>query len=511
MNKGTGAVDLTQAIGYDIAMNAVKLSDSTELTFRIPTLDNTLANSIDYQNAQIPSKEDIEQFSQTHTNRIAFKHAYSQKNVEKDWGLHTLQAIKFAFRQLNYQFPMATFTTENTLVMAASVSNGGGAALRAAEQDTEGLIDAVVVAEPNINPLSSVQEFSIKMGDRKEITNHSKPAYEYFVISELYGACASKDLLLTNALWAGNGAGRGEVNGRCDALVTAGLLDAGTYEELGAQSVAKLNEAAYLPESNPLLVGYAGIDLFQSLVATYGNAYSRSSVIDSLCSVSMAGVNEENRPSENTSYTTLAANSSGIPRTANLVLIKDDAQGGEIKQSVATSSNGTKDYNFEAALCWYQLYFNEGNPLNEDLIQGINEIKANGNLQGIPTIIVHGRNDALIPVNHSSRPYFALSKLTQGDKANIHYYEVTNAQHLDSLNGTYSTYGNMHFVPLDYYFKNSLEIMYSHLTNGQSIPNSQVVKTTAPDGALKLSDLTQIQTSPDHPITFTNLTLLIPE
>ena len=69
----------------------------------------------------------------------------------------------------------------------------------------------------------------------------------------------------------------------------------------------------------------------------------------------------------------------------------------------------------------------------------------------------------------------------------------------------------MHFVPLDYYFKNSLEIMYSHLTNGQSIPNSQVVKTTAPDGALKLSDLTQIQTSPDHPITFTNLTLLIPE
>ena len=63
----------------------------------------------------------------------------------------------------------------------------------------------------------------------------------------------------------------------------------------------------------------------------------------------------------------------------------------------------------------------------------------------------------------------------------------------------------------DYYFKNSLEIMYSHLTNKKSLPDSQVVKTTAPNGVLKLSDLTQIQATPEYPITFTGLTLMIPE
>ena len=511
MNKGTGAVDLTQAIGYDMTLNAVELSHSTELTFRIPTLENTSPNSNDYQGVPVPSQESREQYQQTYSHRLAFKHAHSQKNIEKDWALHTLQAIKFAFRQLNYQFPMATFSAENTLVIAASVSNGGGAALRAAEQDTESLIDAVVVAEPNINPKTSAQKFTIKMGDRKEVTNHSKPAYEYFLISELFAACASQDPTLTNSLWAGNGAGRGEVYARCDALVEAGLLNEGSYEALGAQSVAKLNDAAYLIESKPLLVGYAGIDLFQSLLATYGNAYSRSSVVDSLCHISMAAVGEDNQPMENSHYATLAATSNGIPRTANVVLIKDDAQEGEIKQSLATSSNGTKDYNLEGALCWQQLYFNEENPLNKRLLQGINEVKGSGNLQGIPTIIVHGRNDALIPVNHSSRPYYALSQIAQGDEGNIHYYEVTNAQHLDSLNGTYATYGNMSFVPLDYYFKTSLDMMYAHLTNANPLPASQVVKTTAPNGALKLSDLTPIQDTPEYPITFTGQALLIPE
>jgi hydroxybutyrate-dimer hydrolase len=38
----------------------------------------------------------------------------------------------------------------NTLVIASSVSNGGGAAIAAAEQDTEGLIDGVAVSEPAI-------------------------------------------------------------------------------------------------------------------------------------------------------------------------------------------------------------------------------------------------------------------------------------------------------------------------------------------------------------------------
>ncbi|MGT2490343.1 3-hydroxybutyrate oligomer hydrolase family protein [Cupriavidus basilensis] len=44
-----------------------------------------------------------------------------------------------------------SFGPDKIVVIASSVSNGGGAAVAAAEQDTQGLIDGVAVAEPNLN------------------------------------------------------------------------------------------------------------------------------------------------------------------------------------------------------------------------------------------------------------------------------------------------------------------------------------------------------------------------
>ena len=43
-------------------------------------------------------------FNAAFPNRIAFKHAHSQQNPEKDWGTDTLNAIRFAFYVLNEQF-----------------------------------------------------------------------------------------------------------------------------------------------------------------------------------------------------------------------------------------------------------------------------------------------------------------------------------------------------------------------------------------------------------------------
>jgi len=41
-----------------------------------------------------------------------------------------------------------TITPANTIVISSSISNGGGESLQALEQDTEGLIDGIAVAEP---------------------------------------------------------------------------------------------------------------------------------------------------------------------------------------------------------------------------------------------------------------------------------------------------------------------------------------------------------------------------
>jgi len=70
----------------------------------------------------------------------------------------------------------------------------------------------------------------------------------------------------------------------------------------------------------------------------------------------------------------------------------------------------------------------------------------------------------------------------------------------------------MYFVPIDYYFKKSMDLMYKHLKDGTALPASQVVKAKAPtEGVLALSDLVGIETTPSSPITFDGVDLVIPE
>ena len=66
-----------------------------------------------------------------------------------------LNSIELAFSVLNIHHPGPNgrrHTSDNTVVIASSVSNGGGASLLAAELDRSGLIDGVAVSEPNVQP-----------------------------------------------------------------------------------------------------------------------------------------------------------------------------------------------------------------------------------------------------------------------------------------------------------------------------------------------------------------------
>ena len=97
-------------------------------------------------------------FNSATPNRFAVKHAHSEQNSEKDWGFDTLNAVEFAFWVLNERYsPLLsngsrerTIRPQNTIVIASSISNGGAAALAAAEADGAGFIDAVVVSEPQV-------------------------------------------------------------------------------------------------------------------------------------------------------------------------------------------------------------------------------------------------------------------------------------------------------------------------------------------------------------------------
>src|ERR1700751_364005 len=108
------------------------------------------------------SAADRAAFDAATPNRFAFKHAHSQLNPEKDWGDNVLRAIEFAFDLLNDKFGRRgmKINKRNTIVIASSVSNGGGASVRAVEEDEEGLISGLAVGEPNVNPVFR-SDFSI--------------------------------------------------------------------------------------------------------------------------------------------------------------------------------------------------------------------------------------------------------------------------------------------------------------------------------------------------------------
>ncbi len=510
-NKGTGAVELTQNIGFDLSLQSIDLAQSdAEASFQVPTQENVPEPSADYAGVVLPTDAELAAYVESNPDRYAFKHAHSQKNVEKDWGLHTLQSIQFALNTLSAEYEQS-FTPANTLIIGASASNGGSAVLRAAEQSDGSVFDGIVVGEPNISPVAADTAFTINMAERDPVTEHSKPLYDYALVAELFAGCAAKAPANAGALFTEF---RGDTTARCNALVAAGLLEPGDITSLGEQANQKLLDAGYLQESTRILVGYSGIDLFQSLLATYGNAYTRSSVVDSLCQISMAHVvTGTTTPAPYPQLATLSADSSGIPRTAGIYLIKDDAPGGAAIQIEAVSTGGEADYNLEGALCWQDIRNNEANPLHERLNNGIDEILGNGNLHGVPAIMVHGRADALIPVNHSSRPYYALNQQVEGDASALKYYEVPNAQHLDFLLGSYVLAG-MEFLPIDYYFKQSMDLMYEHLTQGTALPESQVVATEAPAGGVVTPEnlgAIAMDVDADRLIDYTDSVLTIPQ
>jgi 3HB-oligomer hydrolase (3HBOH). len=127
-------------------------------TNRVTQIDGTLQDAAAAGKASLFTANlgntDLATYNSQFPNRYAFKHAHSQQNPEKDWGNDTLEAIQFAYWALNDSYGALNGSTRTVryaggsiTTIAASVSNGGGASLAAAEQDTSGWITAVVVGE----------------------------------------------------------------------------------------------------------------------------------------------------------------------------------------------------------------------------------------------------------------------------------------------------------------------------------------------------------------------------
>lgn len=455
----------------------------------------------DAQFAVRPSRR-LDAYLAANPYRVATMHAHSQLNPERLWGEFALKGIEFAFWALNDHFDTKgkrRFDRKNTIVIAAGASNGGGMALRALEDDDKGLIDGLVVTEPNIGPKDG--RFVIRFGDDPPFDPAGRSIYDSMTLMSVYAPCAALSPTLTGTPFFGfpplGGAAPGAPQNRCTSLKEKGLVSGDTIAEQAASALAAIRAHGYASAQDWGIASHEWLSLWRALQVTYANAYGRFDVQDNVCGVSFAAIGPTLAPAPiaETVAKRLFADSSGVPPTGGVNLIADDAANGPILENFAVSSStGRGDLNLDSALCFRSLETGEGLTRREDAANhvrvklGTREIRTTGRLHGKPAIIIHGRRDALVFPNLHSRAYYALNQERERSKSRLSYIEVTAGQHFDAfISSLFLGPTGAQFVPLHYYFVEAMDRMYAHLTAGAALPPSQVVRPT-PRGLAPYTD-----------------------
>jgi hydroxybutyrate-dimer hydrolase len=453
----------------------------------VALIDGTLANAagagVQSQFSASESLADLASFNARYPNRYAYKHAHSQQNPEQDWGRVTLQAVQFAYWALNQQFgPTAgggrrgiRYRPGDITTIAASVSNGGGASLAAAEQDTQGWITAVVVGEPQIN-VRLAPNVSVRQNGGA-VPSFGRPLADYASLANLLQPCAAAAGAASGAPYLGAlplAQTQTLRQQRCATLAAAGIVSGQDLASQAGDALNQLHAAGYLPDSDLLQAPMWDSQAIPAIAVTYANAYTRSRVSDNLCNFSFATTHASTgavAPPAVSPMFNLFGLGNGVPPTNGINLVFNGAAGG-VDHRLATP-----DASFAGALCLRQLW--TGNQLG--IGASVEAVRVNANLRRKPAIIVHGRSDALVPVNHASRAYVAQNSLSEGGASQLAFYEVTNAQHFDAFLPVAGF--DSRFVPLHYYNLQALNLMWNHLKNGAALPPSQVIRTIPRGGA----------------------------
>jgi hydroxybutyrate-dimer hydrolase len=403
-------------------------------------------------------------------HRVAFKAAHSKRNPEQGWGEDVLRAIQFAYAELSSRDP--GFVRANTLVIGTGSSNGGGAILYAAEKDASHLLDGVVAREPQVQ---------LKPDDRVRVTHggierlgSGRTLLDYFSFGNLYQPCAVLAVpnipLADRVPFAAN---------RCQSLHDKGLLQADTLAGQSREALERMHGYGWDPDTD---IGHAfGYVVAPDATATkYANDHGRFDVRDRLCGYSYAAVNEEGRPipvPPTQAAQNFAIAPGGAPAGAIDVVNDDDPTGPRRSWLSASRSTGRQDFNLDGAMCIRDLVVGTS-PEGLRVRDGIAAFVGTARLGGLPTLIVHGRNDDRVPVSFASRPYLGLNSLMDGADAQLRYIEVTHAEHFDTDLPGFDT----RMVPLKLYHLRALDMMWAHLTERAPLPPSQVVRTTSRGG-----------------------------
>ncbi|MEZ5461589.1 MAG: 3-hydroxybutyrate oligomer hydrolase family protein [Dokdonella sp.] len=378
-------------------------------------------------------------------NQVLVKHAHSGDNPEADWGRHVIQAARFALQALDQALPdQAPFTAENTRIIAAGVSNGGGAVLRAAEIDA-GLFDGVVAVEPNI-----------WAGDG------GRALYDYASEAALFAPCALLDKRFDNVSFARiNAAHPPAWVARCRTLQENGLLSGADTATLAAESLQRLEASGW---THAMLVGAAtttALDLWRAVAVTYAAAYAQTGAGDMPCGFGIAAMDAGNLPHPATAVEAAAwwSDASGIAPGAGVGIVD-------------TLDVAGADRSWPGSRCLAELW-SAPDALGNRLHASVQKTRASLPRNTLPIFVVHGEDDGLIPVAFSSAPY---ASWLQANGLQPVFWRVANAQHFDAFLA-FPGFGDSH-VPLLPYAYAAMDRMWAHVFADAALPASARIETT---------------------------------
>ncbi|MEW2395342.1 3-hydroxybutyrate oligomer hydrolase family protein [Streptomyces sp. NPDC046862] len=431
--------------------------------------------------------EERERFDAGRPYRVAYKMAHSGTDPQAGWGRDVLRSVELTLALLNRDHgrgaPAAGYTPATTTVLTTGISNGGGAAIAAGEDDRRGLVDAVVASEPQMN-LAPLKGVEVREGSRL-VPAAGLPLLQYASVASLLQPCAA----LTEPTAPGYGnLDQAAARRRCTALVgddprLITRRDAARVGEAGLPRLAQqaLVRIGFPPQSSYLQVAHYD----PQTPVSYAMSFARASVTDSLCGYGWARTDSSGRPVPYDRAELAAAFATSPGRApAPGVLIDENSPGGPVADARSLGPDGAHEYNLRGERCVLRLAFPRANAPREErewarrVAEGLDATRRTGDLHGKPTLIVHGRDDARVPVNHSSRPYLGLNSRAGNGHGTVSYVEVTHAHHADS---TAPGYDNR-YVPLGLYYQQSLDLMWQRLRDGTPLPPSQVVRTTPRGG-----------------------------
>jgi hydroxybutyrate-dimer hydrolase len=363
------------------------------------------------------------------------------------------------------------------------------------------------VAEPNANVSGRTAGLAIESGGHA-YERIGLSLFDYATEHLLLQPCAllaeaEQSLPVQNAI----GASRGALEQWCRELGEIGVLPRADIATQAQEARRALLQAGILPEA--LQIGHMNVlaSLWSAIAVSYAAAYGKLAADELPCGVSFAAIAADGspRPLSEEELARAFSDSSGIAPTAGLNLVGPDSAG-----RLRALGQGS------AALALRLRSLQTGSSLTQRIAAGEREALMTGRLPGCPVIIVQGRADALIPVNHSARAYYLVTQRHEDTRSQLRYYEIEHAQHFDAFLAIPELAAR--YVPMQPHLLEAMDLLSAHLRTGTALPPSQVVRShpRASAGAkvapLSRNNLGALRDRPAaDAITFDGSTLHVPQ